>query len=226
MNKKFVALLIPLLLLPMISFAAAHWYDNVTKQYKLKVGTMCVEVTKWHVMRTTSYDVDCDGEVFGDELQITNLWGKNPCDGADKVVGVQILADPIFPCWELQFEMIIHNKGQLTVKLEAPVITWGGPYDLDPCWDPIKDPVPMHPGFQYEWQYYVWIENQGWIPKDPTTFNIKPCESVRVVQYIHFFGQLYPELQCHWFRMDIKLPFTEFVPEPISSYTWTAPPRE
>ncbi len=54
MNKKFVALLVPLLMLPMISFAAAHWYDNITKQYKLHAGTLCVEISKWHVDGTTS----------------------------------------------------------------------------------------------------------------------------------------------------------------------------
>lgn len=222
MNKKFAALLIPLMLLPLVGFATAHWYDYITKQYKMHVGAMCVEIVKWHVMRTTSYDADCDGVVFGDELRIENVYGTNPCDGDRKVAGVQIYANPIFPCWELMFEMIIHNKGQLTVKLEAPVITWGGPYPEDPCWGPIVEPGPMHPAFQYEWEYYVWVEGR-WVQKEPTTFNIKPCEVVRIVQYIHFLGQGYPELQCRWFRMDILYPFTEFVPEPISSYTWEQP---
>ena len=222
MNKKFVALLIPLLLLPMVSFAAAHWYDYVNKQYKLKAGCVCVEVSKWHVLGTTSYDVDCDKEVFGDELQITNLWGKNPCDCVEKVVGVQILANPIFPSWNLLLEMFVHNKGTLTVKLESPTFVWGGPYTDDPCFGPIVDPVPKPDYFQYTYEFYIKdpITGEYTQKAEPTTFELKPCESVRIVQFIHFTAQDYPELQCHWFRMDVKYAFVQFVPQSISSYKW------
>jgi len=224
MNKKFAALLIPLLMFPLVSFAAAHWYDSVTKQYKLKVGTVCVEISKWHVAKTTAYDVNCNEEVFGDELIITNLWGVNPCDGEDKVVGVQIFADPIFPCWELTLEMWIHNKGSLSVKMDFPIITWGGPYEIDPCWDEIVDPGPMHPAFQYWTKPYLLNELGEWYEVEPTTFVLKPCESVKIVQFIHFVGQDYPELQCHWFRLDIEYPFFEYVPgEPLDCYTWEKP---
>ncbi len=70
-------------------------------------------------------DVNCNGIVFGDELQITNIWGINPCDGEEKVVGVQILANPIFPCWELTFSMNITNKGSLSAKMDIPQIVFG-----------------------------------------------------------------------------------------------------
>ncbi len=222
MNKKFIALLIPLLLFPMVSFATAHWYDYVNKQYKLKAGCVCVEVSKWHVMGTTSYDVDCDGVVFGDELQITNLMGTNPCDGVEKVVGVQILANPIFPCWELTLEMFVKNKGTLAVKMDLPSFTFGGPYDEDPCWGRIVDPVPIPDAFQYWSKAYVWdYDIEEWIQVEPTTFVLKPGEEVRIVQYIHYLSQLYPEHQCHWFRLDAQYPFFQYSPEgPISSYTW------
>jgi len=222
MNKKFAALIIPLMLLPLVGFATAHWYDYITKQYKMHVGTMCVEVTKWHVLSTTSYDTDCDKVVFGDELQISNIMGVNPCDGAEKVAGVQILANPIFPCWHLEFEMFVTNKGQLSAKADAPIITFGGPYEADPCWGEIASPVPLPTYFQYWWKYYVFnpITGEYDFEVQPTTFSLKPGETLRIVQFIHFIGQEYPELQCHWFRMDCKYPFYEFVPEPISSYTW------
>jgi len=222
MNKKFVALLIPLLLFPMMSFAAAHWYDSVTKQYKLKAGTVCVEISKWHVLRTTAYDVNCNNETFGDELIIENVWGRQKCDNVSKVVGLQILADPIFPCWELSLEMFIHNKGSLSIKMDFPVINFSGPYETDPCWDPITANTTSYPYFQYWTKAQVWVEEIGeWVEMEPTTFVLKPCESVRIVQYIHFLGQDYPELQCHWFRIDVEYPFFQFVPdEPISSYTW------
>ncbi len=222
MNKKFIALLIPLMLLPMVGFAAAHWYDYIYKQYKLKAGCVCVEISKWHVMGTTSYDVDCDGVVFGDELQITNIWGENPCDTEEKVVGVQILANPIFPCWELTFEMFVHNKGTLSIKMDIPTFVFGGPYEDDPCWGPIADPVPLPEYFQYWMIAYIWNSDiQDWVRVEPTTFVLKPSESVRIVQYIHFIGQEFPELQCHWFRIDCTYPFFQYVPEEeISSYSW------
>jgi len=222
MNKKFAALLIPLLIFPMISFVAAHWYDSILKQYKLKAGTVCVEISRWHVMGTTSYDVNCNDEVFGDELIITNLWDKQKCDDIDKVVGVQILADPIFPCWELTFDMFIHNKGSLSIKMDFPIFTWGGPYEADPCWDSIVDPVSFPGYFSYYTKAYIWIEEVGdWAEFEPTTFVLKPCQEVRIVQHIHFTGQEYPELQCHWFRLDVEYPFFHYVPEEsIGGWAW------
>jgi len=223
MNKKFVALLIPLLLLPMVSFAAAHWYDYITKQYKMHAGTVCVEITKWHVNETTAYDVNCNGITFGDELLITNINGINPCDGLEKVAGVQILANPIFPCWELTLDLYITNKGTLSVKVESAEIIFGGPYTDDPCWGPIVDPVPIPDYFQYSHKYYVMI-NGEWIWKEPTTFALKPGETMWVREYIHFTAQEHPEFQCHWFRLDFKIPFYQYVPEPQGSYTWVKPP--
>jgi hypothetical protein len=224
MNKKFAALLIPLLMLPMVSFAAAHWYDSILKQYKLKAGTVCVEITKWHVMGTTSYDANCNEEIFGDELIIENVWGEQCCeeDIEKKVVGLQILADPIFPCWELTLEMFIHNKGSLSIKMDFPTVKFAGPFELDPCWDPIVDSMEIPDYFQYWTKAYIWRQDIGeWVEVEPTTFVLKPCQVVRIVQYIHFIGQEYPELQCHWFRLDVEYPFFEYVPlEPIECYGW------
>ncbi|MEM3459017.1 MAG: hypothetical protein QXN36_00300 [Candidatus Bathyarchaeia archaeon] len=225
MNKKFIALLVPLMLLPMVGFAAAHWYDYIYKQYKLKAGCVCVEVEKWHVLGTTSYDVNCNNVTFGDELQINNIMGVNPCDNVSKVVGVQILANPIFPCWELTLEMFVHNKGTLAVKMDIPEFRFGGPYASDPCWDPIPMNTTNYPYFQYWSKAYIFKEDIGeWVQVQPTTFVLKPSETVKIVQYIHFIGQEYPELQCHWFRIDCKYPFFQYVPEgPLSSYTWEKP---
>jgi hypothetical protein len=224
MNKKFAALIIPLMLLPLVGFATAHWYDYITKQYKMHAGTVCAEIVKWHVLETTAYDMDCDGVVFGDELQISNIPGKNPCDGLEKVAGVQILANPIFPCWELTFEMFIRNKGSLSIKMDIPTFTFGGPYEADPCWGPIRDPVPLPTYFQYFAKAYIWDDKIGeYVEVQPTTFVLKPGQEVRIVQFIHFIGQEFPELQCHWFRIDCVYPFFQYVPEePISSYTYPA----
>jgi hypothetical protein len=222
MNKKFVALLIPLMILPMVSFGAAHWYDYVTKQYKLHAGTVCVELTKWHVNETTAYDVNCNGILWGDELQITNLEGTCPCSNASRVVGVQILGNPIFPCWELTLDMYITNCGTLSLKVEAANITFGGPYESDPCWGPIADPAPIPNYFQYRHTFYRMTPG-GWVIAEPTTFGLKPGETLWVREYIHFLAQDHPEFMCHWFRLDFKIPFYQYVPEPTGSYTWEKP---
>jgi hypothetical protein len=222
MNKKFVALLIPLMLLPMVSFGAAHWYDYITKDYKLHAGTVCVEITKWHVFETTAYDVNCNGIVFGDELTITNVIGKNPCDGLEKVAGLQILANPIFPCWELTLDIYITNKGTLALKMDPALITFGGPYIDDPCWGPIKDPVSIPSYFQTWHEYRIFVAGQ-WILTQPTTFMLKPGEQIWVREFIHFIGQDNPELMCQWFRFTFQLPFYQYTPEPITSYTWEKP---
>jgi len=222
MNKKFVALLIPLLLLPMVSFAAAHWYDYITKQYKLHAGTVAVEITKWHVNATTSYDANCNGIVFGDELQISNINQWADCLNRSKVAGVQILANPIFPCWELTLDIYIKNVGTLALKVEAANVTFGGPYASDPCWGPIVNPIPIPSYFQY-WHKYYQLVSGVWVEKQPTTFSLKPGEVMWVREYIHFLAQDHPEFQCHWFRLDFKIPFYQYVPEPIGSYTYIAP---
>jgi hypothetical protein len=222
MNKKFVALLIPLMILPMVSFGAAHWYDYITKQYKMHVGTVCVELTKWHVNETTAYDVNCNNILWGDELTITNLYGTCPCTQASRVVGVQILANPIFPCWEVTLDMYIKNCGTLALKVDPANITFGGPYATEPDYGPIVDPVPIPDYFQYWHKYYVQVSGV-WVEKEPTTFSLKAGETMWVREYIHFIGQKYPELQCHWFRLDFKIPFYEFVPSATGSYTWEKP---
>jgi hypothetical protein len=224
MNKKFVALLIPLMVLPMVSFGAAHWYDYITKQYRLHVGTVCVTLESWHVFTTTAYDANCNGEIFGDELQITNVAGPNvPCTDPPQptVAGVQIYANPIFPCWQLGLDLYIRNLGTLGLKMDAPTLVYGGPYATDPGWGTIVNPVTPIPDYwQTTFVIYRWVDGVGWIVAEPTTFMLKPGELLWVHEFIHFLAQAYPEFQCHWFRFDVQIPFYEFVPDPISSYTW------
>jgi hypothetical protein len=68
------------------------------------------------------------------------------------------------------------------------------------------------------------LVNGEWIRKDSTTFSLKPGEIMWVREYIHFTAQDHPEFQCHWFRLDFKIPFYQFVPEAIGSYTYNPTP--
>lgn len=212
MNKKLLALLIPLMLVPLVSFGYAHWTDTVTKKYKLRPGTVEIHIIQWHVDATTSFDCNCNGEVIGDELQIMPIYDDHD---PPEVVDVWIKADPIFPSWMLEFKMLVHVKGRLGVEFEQPKIVFAGPFAEDPCFEPIND------GIEYDWvnqefpgvpylEYYcrLFAHNDALygaetdpvthpdgppcydkthydVPASPTEFLYKPCESIMVWQYMH-----------------------------------------
>jgi hypothetical protein len=156
MNKKLlIVLLLPLMLLPMVSFGYAHWTDTVTKRYKLRPGTVEIHIIQWHVDYTTSYDANCNGEILGDELQIMPVYDDHD---PPEVIGVNILADPIFPCWELEFKMLIHVKGRLAVRFEEPKIVMAGPYPDNPCFAPIDPNDPYYVEYDYVNQEFPGID--------------------------------------------------------------------
>ena len=196
MNKKLlVALLLPMMMLPMTAFGYAHWTDRVTKQIKLHAGTVDVHIVQYHVDICNSYDVDCDGVVFGDEFKIE----VREYDG--QVKEVLITADPVFPDWELEFKMLIHNKGRLIVDSHEHYWNWIGPEVADPCFldQPTDDPATHYPDTQNVPPGFVYVETL-WlhdystfpacrgtlcldkthyqIPTSPTAYSLKPCECV------------------------------------------------
>jgi len=233
MNKKLVALLIPLMLISMASFGYAHWSDSVTKKYKLHSGTVEIDIIQWHIDKCTSYDVNCNKEVYGDEIQVFPI--KDP---TGQVIDLHILADPIFPCWELEFKMLVHNKGRLAVRFEKPTIVFKGPYDagVDPCWDPItggidydwdKKEFPGIPWFEYICLMYKHDDttyptcpkpctdkSHYTIPADPTEYRYKPCECIMIKQWLHLKQAALPDwpetrlqeyLQCRYLRIDFEI---------------------
>ena len=225
MNKKFAALLIPLMLLPIVAFGYAHWTDSAKKNYYMRAGTVKTEIIAWHIEGTNTYDADCDGVIYGDELQIIPIDEYDEDLDEFEVVKLDIIVDPIYPSWFLDLEMIIHNKGRLSIKADEPIIRWTGPQDnrLDDIDTPdvYIDPATGIPYFfQYEWAYYIWGGDlAGWVEVEPTTMVVKPSEVLRVKQYIHFIGQEYPELQCHWLDLHVEIPFFQYIGE-----TWESEP--
>jgi len=217
-QRILAALVIPLMLLPMVGFGYAHWTDSVKKDYYMHAGTVETDIVWWHVEGTNTYDVDCDGVVFGDELQIIPEY-----DAEGQVVKVDIIVDPIFPSWFLDLELIVHNKGRLSIKADEPIVRWT--IDPEPYGDPITiagpgpiSEVPTPPFWQYFNDYFVWIDGR-WVEVEPTTMVIKPSEVLRVKEFLHFLGQDYPGLQCNWLDLHVEIPFFQYIPgEPISSY--------
>ena len=219
MNTRLAFALIPLMLLPMVGFGSAHWTDSVKKDYYMHAGTVEVEIVSWHVQGTNTYDVDCDGIVFGDELNITNI-----LDREGEVVKLDITVDPIYPCWFLDLEIIIHNKGRLSIKADEPIVSWT--IDPPPYGDPetIAGPGPISevrtpPFWQYIYKYYI-LRDGDWIEVQPTTMVLKPSQVLRVKEFIHFIGQDYPELQCNWLDLHVEIPFFQYIGEEIACYHW------
>ena len=258
MNKKLLSLLIlPLMLMPLVSFGYAHWTDKVTKQIKLHAGTVEVEIVQFHVDYCNSYDASCDGIVWivGDypieddpaydpdvkyELIIEKLYKTGGTPPHDQLYEIYITADPVFPGWQLEFKMLIHNKGRLTVASEYHRWNWIGPLVDDPCWQetqPYPDdrnvPDCLNATEAGLYEETMWLHdptitgcpspclNKGHytIPIGETDAVLKPSQCLLLKEVIIFGCQeRQAEMQCHWFRLAKELTFKQFVPiEPWSS---------
>jgi hypothetical protein len=226
MKKKFAALLIPLLLIPMTSLAYAHFTDEVVKKYKIHVGSVFLNVTGFHVDYVKMPDVDNDDVTFGDELNIT-IYESDDCRWY-----IEIEADPITGGFVLNTTMWMHNGGKLPFTLDWDV-KWDGPYPEDPCYDvpPAKDltTLPMPP-WSFEIKVYRWhmnpttgeYERTG--PLDPTQVDYKPCDYIEVKQHVNFKqpapGETYQkDWQCKWIKIWVTFS-AEDVTRTDSSWTW------
>ena len=250
MNKKLALLLIPLMLMPLAGFGYAHWTDKVTKQIKLHAGSVEVEIVQFHVDYCNSYDVSCDDVVWivGDypindttlnphydetvtyELIIEKLYKGDPA----QLHEIYITADPVFPGWQLEFKMLIHNKGRLSVASEYHRWNWIGPLEDDPCWQetqPYPDdrnvPICLQPpdGLYEE---TLWLHDPAItgclspctdkthyiIPAAETSSVLKPSQCQLLKEVIIFGCQEHQEeMQCHWFRLAKELTFKQYIPD-------------
>lgn len=232
MNKKlFVALILPLMLLPLASFGAAHLYDTVEKKYKLYIGKMCADITYFHVDLVRLIDKDNDGDLFDDELKIEVV--TDPSTG---LMTVRILVNPVSPNFVLDTTMNITNCGDLPWT-----VTWvkeGSTYwplwnngTSDPCWDsePTKD-FPLWPSALWSWEiHYYKINATGKYPATPTQYVYKPGDVFQVVQHIDLKQPEttaeaidYKKIMGTWFWIWEKWSFeTE---DPITDSCWTYTP--
>ena len=211
MNKKLALLLIPLLMLPLVAFAYAHWSDTVYKKYKFRFGTVDIEILKWHVDKLVGWDTDCSGTPFDTEFVVTEI---KDVTGV-YTIGLEILADPIGPGYHLEFKMLVHNYGRLPVVIEAPILKISNLTTADPCFTDFDENMTddyLGKYFDYTCQYYRLDDAYEPPDEDPNHYTTtvpatgkvyKPCESILIEQIIDFSkAQDYREdLQCHWFRL-------------------------
>ena len=240
------------MLMPLASFGYAHWTDKVTKQIKLHAGTVEVDIVQFHIDSCNSYDASCDDVIWivgeypitdtvlnphydstvGYELIIEKIY-----DDAE-LIEILITADPVYPGWRLEFKMLIHNIGRLTIRSHNVFWNWVGPLDDDPCWLwPVDQPYPddrnvpdclTYVETQTTHDYVTHPQCKGvlctdkshyTVPSPETTAVLKPSQCLLVKEVIDFDCQLrQEEIQCHWFRLAKEISFYQYVPdEPWSS---------
>jgi hypothetical protein len=230
MNKKFlVALILPLLLIPLASFAYAHNYDYVEKKYKLHVGTMYANITYFHVDHVKCMDQNNNGELFGDEVNVT-VW-EDDCTWK-----VHIVVDPVSGGFVLNTTMEITNVGDLPWT-----VTWARPGGFWPMWDNSTDDLcwdaqptksfPMWPNELWSWHIEYYKDNStkiggGVYPAGPTEHKYKPGDVFRVVQHIDLRQPetdrehaLYKKIMGSWFY--IWEIFTFETEDLITDSCWT-----
>jgi len=232
MNKKFALLIIPMLVLPLVAFGYAHFTDEVVKKYKLHVGSVFLNVTYFHVDYAKMPDVDNDGVIFGDELNIT-IYEADDCRWY-----VLIEADPMTGGFVLNTTMMMHNGGKLPFELKWDVF-WDGPHLTDPCYEPPgpANPIGTLPGvvtpgpWSWEMKVYRWHEGVREGPYAPTQVHYKPCDLIEVQQHVNFkqpdpadptTANWQKDWQCKWIRIWVTF-HAEDVYETVSSWEWINP---
>ena len=238
MNKKFAALLIPLLLMPLASYGYAHMKDTVEKRYKIHVGSVVADVLWFHVDNFTACDVNNNGKIMGDEINITIYEDVETC----KFI-VEITADPVPGGFVLNTTMKIHNSGKLPWDLYW-AIYWDGPHDADPCFlpmnqHPANDDITELPGVldpkkgPWSWDmtiYHDWVDAAGaWHRKEQigtTTEEYKPCHNATIVQHVNF-RQWQPgdewtqkDWECKWIRIYVVFDMRDTSVYKGWSWTW------
>lgn len=233
MNKKLALLLVPLLLLPLISFGYAHFTDKVMKKYKVHVGSVILDFESIHVDYAKMPDVDNDEVIFGDELVI------DAYEGDDCTWYIEITCDPITGGFVLNTTMWLHNAGKLPFQLDWNV-KWDGTYDTDPCFGP---PAPAQelgtlpmPPWSYEMKIYRWHDyGAGYVregPYAPTQVHYKPCDYIEVKQHINFeqpnpanpASMLWQkEWQCKWIKLWVEFTAQDLYEEISSDWVGDFP---
>jgi hypothetical protein len=207
-NRKVLLLLVPLLIVPLVATGYAHFTDEVIKKYKIHVGSVYLNITGVHVDSAKMPDVNNNGVIFGDELNITVY------ESADCRWYELITADPITGGFELNTTTWMINGGKLPFTLMWTAM-WDGPYPSDPCFDvpPGKDltTLPMPP-WSFSITLYKWhlnpttklYERTG--PWAPTETDYKPGDFIQVIQHVDFAqpspGDTYQkDWQCKWIKI-------------------------
>ena len=192
-----VALILPILLISVGSTVYAHFVmsTRLTCFTTVESGDIIIEVTGWKIKSTNTMDVNGDGVVVGDELKIDGV-----TDGDGKIVELGITVDPIFPDWNLDLTVDIHNTADSTpVRLIRTI------YYFDSDGNQLEtDEAGLLSLFKINY-FDEWYDSAGNLIPDITTHDIWPCNTVTTLESLTFEGQDYPELQDQTFSFQVEI---------------------
>lgn len=231
MNKKLALLLIPIMIIPMIGFAYAHFYDYVYKQYKIHVGSVEMKIEYFNITYLEYYDMgpECghvDG-VIDDEI---TYWIGN----LDCTWYLNITIDPAFPGMIMETEMFLHNIGKLPYRIRFFGPYFDGPHETDPCWDPdgVRGTAPAwlvytRTTFRHDdtidsgkdcfdpSHYTVAVGSTGWTYCNSYSLLVKQ----RIYLNQDLMEPIQKDIECKWFRI---LLYFEAESEGVEEIDWEA----
>ena len=112
-NAKIItAILIPIMLISIGSYAYAHWTDSVTKKYKLHV--VCTQ-TK---IKTNKVLTD-----WVDDEYIIKIPSDDELSEMDGTYTLRVSTDRACPNFDVWIGLMLHNQGILPERVYPPTIT-------------------------------------------------------------------------------------------------------
>ncbi|MEM3459019.1 MAG: hypothetical protein QXN36_00310 [Candidatus Bathyarchaeia archaeon] len=230
-TKMLTLLVIPLLLIPIVSVGAAHWYDTITKQYKLKVGRLDTKIISYKIL------TPCDVYI--------SKWPPD-CQMPTKTISI---STKVFPGWYCWIGLKIQNFAPVPVCIDGPTFNV---YDPNGVWQYFIHQEYYYgqviDGTSYGWSptdvpqnVYAWVKlnpNQPWQVAPPPPGNITgpvtleaygPHTKNTMIMWIFLKLPKNIDLNtCKGFKLKICLTITSTMccdnPPTISSYTWESPP--
>jgi hypothetical protein len=244
MNKKFaILMLMPLMLIPLVSFGYSHFYAYVWKRYAIHVGSVEVEVIYFHIDYLKMIDVNNNGVIIGDEFQY-----RIDFDPTTRLWFVDMIADPIPSGFVLNTTLKIHISGKLPVRFnfgEAPAGgQWAGPFEnafpegmwdnTSLTWNPINTLPGLADPLYGPWSYAMSVYKENLThgvtgPYLSTQTEYKPSNNITIYQHLDFrqpsaLDQYDPHYwQCHRILIRWYFQFIEETPQELSSTTWINP---
>jgi len=137
--KMLTLVVIPLLLIPMFGAGAAHWYDFITKEYKLKAGYLNTQIISYKVL------IPCS--------EVLYKTCPSECQMPTKTISI---TTKVFPGWYCWIGLKIQNQGSLPILIDGPQYK-------------INDPSGVWQYFTHTEYYYGQIisgTSYGWAPPD------------------------------------------------------------
>lgn len=177
-----------MLLITLSSFGYAQWSDSVTAIAYLSSGTEDI--------RITNYDV---AYYNGQGIDITIAADNKSINIEDTL---------LFPGWELNLTIEIHNEGNLALYLSSEIQHDGVTITETQLLDLFR--------IRYTDGFYLSPGTDGkWFTGDDVPFDLSkqlwPCENVYKLEHLIFDAQDFPELQDQSFTFQVIIYGTDHV---------------